>query len=117
MKISKEIDKFKAKMTTSNLTDHINKTFNANFKNDLMRHKVKKLVEEKYGKAEEDAYNFASLVKEEAQNGGFCFETNAQNLFKKRLFVSAVMLEYSKSFLELVIDDATYKKTIWFTPC
>jgi len=115
--ISKEIDKFKAKMTTSNLTDHINKTFNTSFKNEQMRYKVKKLVEEKYGKAEEDAYNFVALAKEEVQNGGaFCFETDAQNLFQRCLFVSAVMLEYSKSFLDLVMVDATYKKNRFGLP-
>jgi len=85
--ISKEIDKFKAKMTTSNLTDYINKTFNISFKNDQMRFKVKKLVEEKYGKAEEDAYNFVSLAKEEAQNEGLFALKQMLKIFLKSVYL------------------------------
>ena len=117
-KVTKEIDKFKAKMTTSNLTDHINGKFKTNFKADQIRYQVNKLLERSYGKPEEDAYKFVSLAKDEVakQGGSFCIDIDDENRLKKCLFVSSRMLEYSKSFLDLVIIDATYKKNRFSLP-
>jgi len=117
-KVTKEIDKFKAKMTTSNLTDHINGKFKTNFKADQIRYQVNKLLERSYGKPEEDAHKFVSLAKDEVakQGGSFCIDIDDENRLKKCLFVSSLLLEYSKSFLDLVIIDATYKKNRFSLP-
>jgi len=105
-------------MTVSNLTSEINKKFKTNFKINQIRYQVNKFIEESFGKPDADASHFAALAKEETEEHGeaFYLETDQQNSFKRCLFVSSTMLQYSQSFLDIVLIDATYKKNRFSLP-
>jgi len=117
--IEHEISMLKGKMKTINgLTKHINKKFKCHFPVHRIQYKVNKLLQETFGKPEEDVNRFVEIALTDVKNNGgfFYFETNQQGQFSKSLYVSKTMEIYSKKFLDVVIIDSTYKRNRFNLP-
>jgi len=63
------------------------------------------------GKPDLDVYKFVNLAEKEANEKGgfFSMEVDSENIFQRSLYISDIMLTYSKHFLDVVIIDSTYK--------
>ena len=77
-----------------------------------IKYRVQKLCKETKGKAQQDAYDFVNLAKEDAQNneGYFSYEVNGTNEFDKCIYLSKTMILYSKYFLDIILIDSTYRR-------
>jgi len=117
-KIKDEINKWKGKMSETNLLEHINKTFHTDFTNSQIRYQVDLLFQMTLGHADIDAYFFVELAQKEVEEKGGFFEmaVNAENQLQKAIYLSATMLLYSDYFLDIVIVDATYKRNRFNLP-
>lgn len=106
-------------MTVLNLTDHINTTFHTDFKSYQIKYKVDIFFEQTYGLAEDDAYRFISLAKEQIKAdkaGFFDFEQDINKKFLRAIFISKTMIQYSKFFLDIVLVDSTYRRNRFNLP-
>jgi len=110
--IISEIDKFKGKMSDSNLTDHINKTFSTSFTISQIKYQVERLMNINFGVPDIDAYSFSEMAEKASKENGafFAIKLHNNNQFQRALYLSPDMLEYANYFLDIVIVDATYKR-------
>lgn len=116
--VEQEVDKFKTKMNTKNITKHVNEKFAISLKEEQIRYLTTKLTEKNFGKPDNDAFAFLTLAQQDVlSNGGFfALDRGTGEEFKSIIYISASMLSYAKSFLDLVIIDATYKKNRFNLP-
>ena len=117
-KILKEINLLKGKtQTISTLTEVLNKKFQTEFSVLQVKYQVNKILLETYGYADEDAYRFIQLAKEEASKEGFfCSKLDKNQRLFQAIYLSKSMLLYSNYFLDLVIVDATYRRNRFNLP-
>ena len=118
--IIKEIDSNKGRMKTiADIKDYINEKFNSNFSYVQIQYQVKKLIEENFGRPEDDATLLIEEFEKDKKNGGK-YEADYTPLPEKRLrrvlYVSSTMLNYVNKFLDIVIVDATYKRNRFNMP-
>jgi len=94
--IISEIDKFKGKMSDSNLTDYINKTLFTSFTISQIKYQAERLMNINFGVPNIDAYNFSG-VREKAskENGAFV----AIKLYNNNQFQRALYLPISPDIL------------------
>jgi len=116
--IDKEVNDLKGKVKTMKmLTKLINDKFDVKFDEHQIQYRVNKFMRESFGRADQDAFNFVSLAKEDVKiNGGYFNITLDGQHFKRSLCVSNTMLKYAKKFLDVVIIDATYKRNRFNLP-
>lgn len=116
--IINEINMLKGKVKTFNsLLEIINKKFGTDFNLNQMKYQVNKLLQDNFGKPEDDAYSFVELAKKEAEDDEFFnFEINKENQFYRVIFLSKTMLIYAEHFLDVIMVDATYKRNRFNLP-
>ena len=116
--ILKQIAFLKGRVKTYlNLTRIINKNFKTDFEVTQVKYQVTKIMNQTYGRAEEDAYKFVKLAEEKSKNGGYfnCYVINSST-FNRAIYLSDIMLTYAQYFLDIVIIDSTYKRNHFNLP-
>ena len=100
------------------MTDYINKTFESTFKLEQIKYRKEILLEQYFGKPDEDALNFLEMAKKEVQEKGgyFAIQKNFNDELLHALYISEKMLKLSEKFLDIIIIDATYKKNRFNLP-
>lgn len=116
--IDDELKRFLCKLTLPDLTDHINKKFNASFKKDQIKYRKEVLLADNFGKPDQDALGFVELAQKEANEKGgyFAIEKDQSNRLKQAIFISETMLKFSNYFLDIIIIDTTYKRNRFNLP-
>ena len=103
--------------TYRNVTEIINKKYETQFRILQIKYQINKLLYTTFGNAQDDAYLFVELAKNEAADGGyFSFKTNNSSQFEKAIYLSKTMLLYVNYFTDIVIVDATYRRNRFNLP-
>jgi len=117
--VVEKINLWKGKTKTLiDLKELINKEFDKSFDYHQICYQVTKLMNENFGKANDDADSFVKEIEKDIkQNGGYYkVLIDKDNKLQKILYMSFQMLEYAKFFLDIVIVDATYRRNRFNMP-
>jgi len=76
------------------------------------------LLEQNFGKPNEDADSFIKIIETDINtNGGFYdILLDKDNRLQKVLYISKQMLEYSEMFLDIIFVDSTYRRNRFNMP-
>lgn len=117
--IIEKINIWKGKTKTLvDLKDLVNQEFQTNYDYHQISYQASKLMNENFGKADDDADSLVREIEKDIELNGGHYEIflDKDNKLQKILYMSFQMLEYAKFFLDIVIVDATYRRNRFNMP-
>jgi hypothetical protein len=114
-----ELNSLKGKMRTLvDLQNHMNKAYKSSFTYSQIVYQVNKLLEQNFGKADDDAHAFINAIQDDIELNGGQYKVlyDEDRTLRRVLYVSKTMLDYSEKFLDTVLVDATYRRNRFNMP-
>ena len=92
------------------LTDLINKEFKTSFSVDTIRHQIRKIKNQEFGKPSNDAQELINLLTEDSIKRGYFYKSLiVQNQLQKVCFMTSKMIELANKYKDVIILDTTHR--------